>query len=425
MPTSLPTQHPQRQTLTNEIHARPFLELKPPMRATMVSILSGEETEEADRAHLRALCDHYNVGHPAEGARHFAINAGPMILRWERHGEFSTYQFLREEQEVEEDPFTDPVIALLPRDWLAGLPGELLVGLHIATEPTVRDPKSLARLFNHQEPIGSDVAGGAGRVWTDFRLHTDHFGRILIEDHGLTAPRAGRLVQRLIEIETYRMLALLALPLAQEMTPKTRRLHEELTTITGLLDDPEAQADSQLLKDLINLASVAEEMVLTTSYRFAATRAYAALVTRRLEELRETRIEGFQTIQEFLERRLLPAVQTCVAVEQRLNTLTERVARTGNLLRTRVNIAMEEQNSALLASMDRRAKIQVRMQSTVEGLSVVAISYYLVGLIGYIAKGVDNLGFPLHGEVVTAIAVPLVVGLVSFGLNRIRRALFG
>ena len=76
-------------------------------------------------------------------------------------------------------------------------------------------------------------------------------------------------------------------------------------------------------------------------------------------------------------------MRTVASAEDRLRAMIERTRRAADLLRTRVDVERSAQNQALLERMDRRADLQLRLQHTVEGLSVVAISYYAVGLIGY------------------------------------------
>jgi uncharacterized membrane-anchored protein len=153
------------------------------------------------------------------------------------------------------------------------------------------------------------------------------------------------------------------------------------------------EADEPKLLDRLTLlhADVVREHT-ATQFRFSAARAYADLVALRISELREERIEGLQPFAEFTDRRLAPAMRTCEAVAKRLDTVSERVSRATQMLSTRVAISREKQNQELLESMDRRAKLQLRLQETVEGLSIAAITYYIVGLIGYLAKGAQGSG---------------------------------
>ncbi|ROR32345.1 DUF3422 family protein [Inmirania thermothiophila] len=418
-------EHPQRRALAREAHARPYESLQAPVRVSHLALVTGEGGAGADHAHLSTLCEAEGVPTPPREAKHHAVDLGWGRLRWERHTEFSTYTFIV--RGGFRDPFGEPPLAAVPRDWLAGLPGELLVALHLAMRPRTAPVPTLEELGEHLAPTaiaGSRVAGGAAYVWSDFRLHADGFGRILVHDRGLRGRQAGRLVQRLLEIETYRMMALLALPLARTHGPALAELDGRLAEVTARLASPGSLEDERaLLTDLTAMAAAVERIGAETAYRFGAAAAYHDLVRRRIAELREERIPGLQTIEEFMTRRLEPAMATCRSVNARREEIAERIARAANLLRTRIDIALEEQNRDLLASMDRRARLQLRLQETVEGLSVVVLSYYLVSLVGYAAKAAKAAGLPLDPALATGFAIPVVVGAVGWGIQRMRRRL--
>ncbi|MDP1533783.1 MAG: DUF3422 domain-containing protein, partial [Rubrivivax sp.] len=235
------------------------------------------------------------------------------------------------------------------------------------------------------------------------------------------SPRqAGRMLQRLFEIEANRMLALLALPIAREQASRIVAIEKSLVELTAGMAG-ERGSDESLLQELTRLAAEVESALAASQFRFGACRAYADLVRRRITELRESRIGGIQTLDEFMARRFTPAVATCATVSQRLHDLSERVAQASGLLATRVGIARERQNQALLASMDRRAKLQLRLQQTVEGLSVAAIVYYVVGLVGYLAKAAKAGGVAVDPELTVGAAIPLVGLVVMLAVRRARR----
>ncbi|RAU23169.1 DUF3422 domain-containing protein [Paramagnetospirillum kuznetsovii] len=411
-------EHSQRRILAGEVHARPYESLNAPVRASRIAMLHGSPEDE--RAHLASLLISHGAEPPGDGASYFLRDLGGFRLRWERHSEFSTYTFMRF------DPFDLPVTAraldLLPADWLESLPGEMITAVHVAVTKTL--PDDLGAIFDNNPLVGSKVLWGAGVAWTDFRLHADGFGRYVLHDLGLTAGQTGRLMQRLLEIETYRMMALLAFPLARHAAGEIARIDRDLAGIVTQLADPHiAQNDRDLLEHLTRLAAEAEQLDAATSFRLSAAKAYYAIVNQRIAELREDRIPGLQTIAEFIDRRLGPAMKTCESVSERQQLLATRVSRAGDLLRTRVDIALEEKNRDLLKSMNRRAELQLRLQETVEGLSVVAISYYLLGLIGYLAKGLKSVGLPVDYDLAGLIGLPVVAGAVWLGVRRLRKAI--
>jgi uncharacterized membrane-anchored protein len=267
---------------------------------------------------------------------------------------------------------------------------------------------------------GSRIADGAASVFTDFRIHDDGFSRFLVFDRRLTQGQAGRTLQRLTEVEAYRMLALLALPIARRQTPRMLAIERELATLTDGIALGGGE-DERLLHELTRLAAEIESGIAASLFRFGACKAYDELVMRRIAELREARLPGVQTIEEFMSRRFTPAVATCNTASQRLVDLSERVARASSLLSTRVDIARERQNQALLSSMNRRAKLQLRLQQTVEGLSVAAICYYVAGLVGYGAKALKGMGLPLNVDLVVGLSIPIVAFGVMAAVRRARR----
>lgn len=411
-------EHPLRRDLAGEVHARPYELLSAPVRATQLAMVHASPAEE--RAHLARLLVPHGAEPPGDGVGYVTRDLGGYRLRWERHSEFSTYTFLR--FDAAEDGFASTALDLIPADWLESMPGEAVTAVHVLVSKAL--PDDLGPLFDGNSLVGSKVLWGAGEAWTDFRLHADGFARVILRDGGLTRGQTGRLVQRLLEIETYRMMALMAFPLARQTAPEVKRIDRELAGIVAQLADPEVrQNDRELLEHLTRLAAEAERLDAAASFRLSAARAYYAIVCRRIEELREDRIPGLQTFAEFIDRRLSPAMKTCDSVSERQQLLAARVSRAGSLLRTRVDIALEEKNRDLLNSMNRRAELQLRLQETVEGLSVVAISYYLMGLIGYLAKGLKSVGLPVDYDMAGLIGLPVVAGAVWLGVRRLRKAL--
>lgn len=422
------SEHEARYALTNELHARPMIAASAPTQAVHLALLTEEGSAARDRAHLEALCKRFGVHPPAADASHFIGEFGAFRVKWERHTEFVTYTFVKDG--AFDAPFEVNAESLTPADWLAAMPGELLV----ATQVTIIGPKApdpsaedLGKWLSADSTVSSLVSGGAAQMWSDLRIHPSGYNRILVKDRELNPRQAGRLLQRLLEIATYRNMALLALPVAREVGPKLARIDAALAALTGEMRATGADraTDDALLKQLTELSAEVEAISAQAAYRFSAARAYATLVDERLAELRETRVADYQNLGEFLSRRLGPAMRTCESVWDRLERLAKRASRVANLLRTRVDYALEEQNQKLLVSMDRRARVQLRLQETVEGLSVAAISYYLVGLIGHAAKALQANGVAIDPDTVSGLAIPVVVILVWGGVRHLRKSIAG
>ncbi|MBT3238046.1 MAG: DUF3422 domain-containing protein [Rhodospirillaceae bacterium] len=432
------TEHPLRKELSEEVHARPYGLLKAPVRVAHLAVLSGEGGVDDDNKHIALLCKAFNVPEPASDARHYSgvLNSSDeceLRMKWERHTEFSSYTFYCSGDF--DDPFAASVVDMLPADWLAKMPGEVLSATNLSlegAETSEREFTDLADLFANNLVTGSAMRGGQALVWTDFRVHEDGFNRILVRDQGMNQRQGGRLIQRLLEVSAYRMMAMLAFPLARDVLPRVSQAEATLNELMdGMASSDGGEDERRVLKKLTALAADIESLSLKSNYRFSAANAYHALVKRRIEELREIRLDdvnevrGLQPPGEFVTRRLAPAMETCRSAADRLEALAKRIGRASDLLRTRVDVALEEQNRDLLESMDRRAKVQLRLQETVEGLSVVAISYYLLGLISYTAKSVKAAGVPINADITTGLSLPIVIGIIWFGLRRLRRALSG
>ena len=409
--------HPLRAALAQEMHLRRFPRLEALARLLQVVILIDEA---GGAATCRLVAGLQEDGAPpiAEDARHAQFRLGALAGVWERHAEFATFGFILEGGF--DDPF-DPAAFADARRVIAQLPGPViratLVTLAPAKDEARLAPLALAR-FAEGGLVACDVAGGRARIWSDFRLEEDGLGRLLIADRGLEGDEPAQLVQRLQELGNYRNMALLGLPLAQRLTPELGRLEQRLATLTAYVADPE-RADEPLLEELTALSAELARLLAETRYRMSATQAYAKIVEERLAWLAVTPLAGHQTLTDFTDRRLMPAVRTCATVSRRLDELSQRAAWTSSLLRTRIDTALARQNRDLLHSMDRRTRLQLRLQQAVEGLSVVAISYYLVALLGDIVRPIT----PVPHDAVMAVAAPLVILLVFVQLTRLKKRL--
>jgi uncharacterized membrane-anchored protein len=414
--------HPLREALHNEVHARPYERMSAPLALTHIAVLPG--ADDATRAHLDALLAARLLPLPAADANYLSIELGAGLrLRWERHTEFHTFTFWRP---LREEPQAFEALAQrdVPHDWLQGLPGQWLVGLHLLV--TRADEASTQRLvreaLDEDSLVASEVMDDLGEVYTDFRLHADGHARLVLRArNGVSPRRLGRTVQRLLEVETYRMSALLGLPAAREVGAALSHAESDLARIAAQVRSAQQDQEPELLRQLTQLAGEVESLYARTHARFSACAAYFELMQRRIHELHEQRLHGLQTLGEFMDRRLAPAMQTCAWAARRQQALSERISRTSNLLRTRVEIEQQQSSQALLDAMNRRQQAQLLLQSAVEGLSVAAITYYSAGLVGYMAKGLHEAGLGIVPETTVAISIPLIALAVWMGIRRLHR----
>ncbi len=411
--------HELRLALNDELHGRPGLAVKAPARITHLAFT----LEDGDGDPLRnvaMLCDALGVKPPAESAPHHSAEIDGALFKYERHGEF-----YRISVTVEGNGSRAEAIASLPLGWIDELPGKRLVAIHTHILARSVKPPSQAVLevyFGHDDLAGSLVSQGGATVWTDFKIGADGYTRMLVHDHGMSPYRLGRVSRRIHEIETYRMMALLAFPLARQMQRELGPLEKSLAeTIDAMLQAKGSEEEASLLARLSAIARDVEEMSNRSSYRFAAASAYSDLVAKRIAELGEERVKNYQRLGVFLDRRFSPAMTTCQAVAARIAGLAARSERASNLLRTRVDIALEAQNQQLLRSMETRARQQLMLQETVEGLSVVAISYYVIGIVAKFLEGAADFVPQLDVKLTSWLSIPIVVAIVWLAIRRLRR----
>ncbi len=418
-------EHPLRQRLNNEFHARPPIPLLGAMLVSHLVFKHSATTTQAEKENISRLCQGHVCTAIDSSDSHVMIETGAFRMRWELHTEFSSYTFF---QPLEEGQLLHPdatAFDAVQPEWLKGIPGKLMVATHVELRSTreISPDSVLAGLTpNGRTMVAARVADNAAWIFTDFKIDNG-FSRFLILNDSMTQRQTGRTVQRLCEIETYRMMALLGLPMAKEVGKWLYTGEKQLAALMDRIGQARSGEDERdILANLSSLAAEVEHSVARTTFRFGASRAYHGLVMQRIEELREQRISGLPTFAEFMQRRLLPGMNTCEAIARRQEELSARVARNSQLLRTRVDIELERQNQELLGQMNRRAKLQLHLQEAVEGLSVVVLTYYGSQLVQYLAKGSKDLHH-LNTDLITAISIPIIAGLVAWGTRRMRKKL--
>jgi len=429
----LPPDDPLRRELHDEVHARPSARVRLPALITYVAVLNAGISRDQECDLLRRLPGHDDLTADRMQGNFLRLRCEGYTVKWERHTEFTRYSI------VQPLPAHAGWGSTLPEllshvatgvDWLRRIPGQTVAAMQLAMLPEgMGEPDMLAKaqqwlgegivIGSH---MGSTVQGESHScLLTHFRIDDDGFERMLVVTRGVTPEgRAGRISQRVLELETYRLMALRGLPVAKQLSPELAQAERRLAGITARLEAKE-DSDQALLDDLVALAARVERATAEHGYRFSATRAYDAVVRERIGELRERPVHGTQTVGEFLQRRMGPAMATVAATAQRLASLSDRITRTSSLLRTRVDIATETQNQQLLEKLTRGQALQLRLQSTVEGLSIAAISYYVVSLVLYGAKALKQIGLPIHPEMAAGLSIPVVLWSAWKTMQRIHR----
>ena len=403
-----------RAKAIGEIHSRPYTLLALPRVVFQIAFLT-EANFTADHAILTDLSLGQGVPAPAADSSHHTMTWGGGTLRWERHTEFSTYFWDTPAPgkfggDIPINPFGSRFVA----------PGPFISGVRIEIRPAAEVSADVIENFDPTSLCQSTVADGKATVVTDFRQDGDGLTKFLILDRGMTDAARGMLTQRILDIETYRTLAMMGLPLAQTLSPEIRQIENSFTAITqGMKQHARDEADA-MLAEITRLAAELEANAALSLYRFGASRAYYDIVLDRVAMLAEKGLPGNETLGAFLQRRLAPAMRTCQSVEVRQANLSSKLARASGLLRSWIDVDLQKFNTEILASMDKRAHLQLRLQQTVEGLSVAAISYYVIGLVGYLAKAIHATGLDISPDTLTGASVPFVILGVWLTVRRIR-----
>ncbi|TCO70329.1 DUF3422 family protein [Rhodovulum euryhalinum] len=418
--------HPLRYMLTNELHARPFPSLQTPCHAAFLAIKTPRDAvnrdRDADRTHIIDLLDRYGAQHPKPDDTHFFGQMGRYKIKWESHAEFVTYTIFA--PGVAERPFDPAAWEVFPDDWLEKAPGARLTSALIRVEQLREGREDIEDRLNEwfvaDSLCASSILEDAGIMATDFRIDPGgHMRFAVFARPGTGQRRVGRIVQRLTEIETYKAMSMLGLPRARQLSARLAELDPQLTELVGEMRVGHRQPE-ETLRNLLAVSAELESLLAQTAFRFSATSAYEALVNQRIEVLREERFGYRQTFREFMMRRYEPSMRTVKSTEAQLDSMTRRAVRAANLLRTQVDVERSAQNQKLLESMDRRADLQLRLQRTVEGLSVVAISYYAVSLVSYMVYPLAD-ALAVSKGLLTALLTPFVVLGVWAMVRRIRR----
>ncbi len=425
--------HTLREPMIDELHARPFLRLKAPCRLAYIALKpeqDGSHNAVQSRAQLAAFLARFDAAPPDEDAVYHFADLGPFEIKWEHHSEFATYTLYSSELPDADDPFAGFLHRHFAADWLSAFDGKIISSV-TARIDLVPDTDALDAYLSErvQNWFGANstysaafVTDRSAAIATDFTADPDGHMRVaLLSTCGIGPGRTGRAMQRMLEIETYRAMSMLTLPVARHILAELGRLNQSLSDTVESMSVNQRDA-SESLEDLLHISSDLALLSARSAFRFSAARAYETLVRQRIELLREERILGRQMLAEFMKRRYRPSMNTCHSAHAQLEDISERASHAVDLLSTRVSVTTAEQNRNLLAKMDTRAAQQARLQETVEGISVVAISYYAVSLMSYLLAPLTKV-LPLNKTILSAMLVIPVVLLVWASMHRLKNRL--
>ena len=425
-------EHALRRTLSDELHARSFHDFEGAGRFIRFVFLV-DSTDAEIIAHINSFLKEVDVDQITAKEKFRRVQLASFSLRVERHTEFVTVGFIvkggKTRTGLAEGAFEPEAHQDLPFAFIDKIPAKLFhaIWLEIGGKPPKQlTPEKVQNIVKGRSGASSLISGGEAQVHFSFDIDSNGFSRSVLFNNAIPASRLGRIVLRMVELETYRMLALLGLPTARQYINQLGQIEQKLSDLTHQLTAHISSGNEgvqELLPELSEMAAKVEQIAADTSYRLAATKAYRDIFLARMGALRISKLDGHQGLKGFLDRRMMPAMQTCVAFGERLANLSERIARAGSLLRTQTETNIQRQNRDLLVSMNRRAKAQLRLQQTVEGLSVAAVTYYGVGLVGHVAKALPLQTWGLDFFLFKALAVPLVALLVWMFLRQVKKSM--
>jgi len=442
-----PYDHPLRTVLHEEVHARPPVSLWPRDRILNQAFLLKGNDRQQQLDWINAISEQTKQAiDPNHGQTFRIIELKPapqrVIIKWELHGEFSSISAIVQQKDliVEASIKTRLGIENEVNDLLSKLSikpmheagGLRISAIDIAFEDRdlFKEAEEVSFLFSENTLIGSAILSSQkAQLWTDLQINQDGYISFLVPHAGMSSRQAGRVARRITEVEIYRMASMLAFPVAKSLSNPLRNAEAELSELSKEISVAQNQEtlathqDGEFLERISTLASRIEGWISEHGLRFTAAEAYSQLAAKNLEELSESPLPGVQTLSEFMERRFAPAMSTCSWTQRRLRELSDRISRTTQILRTRIEFVNESQTQELLASMDRRAKIQLRLQETVEGLSVLVLTYYAVSLIIYMAKGVKEFGLMVPAELIGGASAPIIAYGI-YALNKLRKKKF-
>ena len=430
-------EHPMRRLLNDELHARQFNEFHGTGRFIRYVYFT-QSHDKGLMKQINKLLKSYDLPAMAAAEKFVRYETDKFAIRVERHTEFISISLIDKDDVPcafgRSEAYDEAAYPHLPFAEIAAFKHPVFhaMWLEISTMPeTMPRAAVMQKALAGRAVSASKISSGGAHLYYSFDIDEAGYSRIALLNDTIAGHRMGRVIQRVIELETYRLLAMLNLPKVKEFSPRLDSIETELRSATEQLSAVhDAKSDNQsvddadkLLARLTSLSADLEQIYSQTSYRFAASKAYYEIVNARLFELSTSRLNGFQSIRGFLDRRMSPAMQSATAFARRMDRLSSRNAYAGQLQRSQTELVLQKQNHDLLASMNKRTSAQLRLQQTVESLSIAAVTYYGVGLIGYLAASLPLADYGVDKKIVQAIFVQIIAYVVWRQVKLVRKVL--
>lgn len=404
-------QHPSRKEILDEMHARPIVIVPTKTRVRRLVFFErpGEVRVYDVFVRLQNWCQHHGLSAPQNHMRQHSFTNDFFEVTWEFHNEFVTITWVTASRPNDPEPGEIGLEAVADLDLVCASRVDILDSEEV--------PEKLLPGFNLPSLCNVNVENGRAHIVSDFIEDSDGFVRFEFAAGALTPLRRSILTRRLLEIETYSKMALLGLPLVRSAGSELSGIEHEIGVVIRALPKTTSITSAQTAMETLNhlslrVAALADRL----SYRIAASNAYGSVIEERLASLGERPSGTGSSISNFVINRVRPAIRTMLATEKRLDSATLKITRAVSMLDARNGLELEIQNSEILATILQTSKSQFRLQKTVEGLSTIAISYYLLGIIGYAITA------PLHAmnwskEWALSLIAPIVL-LGVFWLSR-------
>lgn len=427
-------EHPLRRMLSDELHARKFNNFPGTGRfIRYVYFTQGE-----DHILLRdinALLKSLSLREMRDDEKFIRLEAESFAVRVERHTEFMSLSLIDIDHVpktgLRQGVYDEATYPHLPFAEIKQLGHPIFHAMWLEITQTSQTPPTshmMEEALQGRSVAGANISSNGAQLYASFDIDAAGYSRLALYNDSIAEYRMGRVIQRIVELETYRLMALLSLPKVKHHSAALDEIEAELRLATTSLAKAQHQLDSQaqfedaetLLTQLTKLSAQSEQIYSQTSYRFAASRAYQDIIDARIASLNASRLDGFQSIGGFLAKRMMPAMQSMTAFSKRLDHLSGRISSVAQLQRSQTELSLQKQNRDLLTSMNERTFAQLRLQQTVEGLSLAAITYYGVGLVGYIAASVP---MGVSATVIKSLSVPVIALAAYLVIRRARHAL--